>query len=122
MRPMVTAALRFGGRQTPTFPAIVDTGSDLCMFDDQLLLLIGLNAYQIGSQSTATGIGGIEQVSVFPIEVVFPDLNHASWEIHARFKRMPESVPGVLGHAGFLGRMKASFFYAKTFEPSQIKF
>ena len=118
---MVTAALRHGGKQTPTFLALVDTGSDLCMFDDQLLLLLGLNAYQIGAQSTATGIGGVEQVSVFPIEVVFPALNNAAWEIHARFKRMPESVPGVLGHAGFLGRMKASFSHAKTFELSEIK-
>jgi hypothetical protein len=57
-------------------------------------LLLGFNAYQVGAQSTATGIGGVEQVSVFPIEVVFPSLNNAAWEIHDRFKRMPESVPG----------------------------
>lgn len=121
MRPVLSAALRYGGKQTPAFLSIVDTGSDLCMFDDQLLLLLGLNAYQIGAQSTAIGIGGAEQVAVFPIEVVFPALNNAAWEIHARFKRMPESVPGVLGHAGFLGRMRASFAHAKTFELSEVK-
>ncbi|MBK7952274.1 MAG: hypothetical protein IPK00_26865 [Deltaproteobacteria bacterium] len=91
------------------------------MFDDQLLLLLGLNAYQIGARSTATGIGGVEQVSVFPIEVVFPALDDAKWQIHARFKRMPESVPGVLGHAGFLGRMKASFAHGTTFVLSELR-
>lgn len=60
-------------------------------------------------------------MSVFPIEVVLPVLNSAVWEIHSRFKLMPESVPGVLGHAGFLGRMKASFSHSKTFELSEIK-
>ncbi len=118
---MITAVLRFGELQTPLFPALVDTGSDLCMFDDQLLLLIGLNAYQMGTASTATGIGGIEQVSVLPVEVIFPDLQNASWQIHARFKRMPETVPGVLGHAGFLGRMKSTFSHARTFELSEIR-
>jgi hypothetical protein len=34
---------------------------------------------------------------------------------------MPESVPGVLGHARFLGRMKVISSHAKRFELSEIK-
>lgn len=91
------------------------------MFDHQLALLVGLNVYQAGSSSTATGIGGTEEVALFPIEVRFPDLDDASWEITTQFKALPDGFNGVLGHAGFLGRMTATFDRAKTFELSNFK-
>ena len=91
------------------------------MFDHELPLLLGLNAYQAGAASTATGIGGREEIALFPIEVMFPDLDGASWRITAQFKRLPENLNGVLGHAGFLGSMRATFSHGRTFELSEIK-
>lgn len=79
------------------FPAVVDTGSDACMSDHSLALLIGLNVHQAGAIAIATG--GPEAIASFPIEIVFPDL----------------------GHAGFLGRMRATFSFEREFESSEIE-
>jgi hypothetical protein len=64
-----------------------------------MALLIGLNVHQAGAIATASGIGGPEEIASFPIEIVFPDL----------------------GHAGFLGRMRATFSFEREFESSEIE-
>lgn len=91
------------------------------MFDHTLALLVGLNVYQAGVTATASGIGGPEEIAIFPIEVVFPDLDNAYWEIMAQFKTLPNGLNGILGHAGFLGRMRATFSFGREFELSAIK-
>lgn len=103
------------------FPVVVDTGSDGCMFDHSLALLVGLNVYQSGVIATANGIRGPEEIAIYPIEVVFPDLDDASWEIMAQFKALPHGLNGILGHAGFLGRMRATFSFGREFELWAIK-
>ncbi len=118
---MLRIALVHAGSVTPAFPVVLDTGADRCIFDHELALLVGLNVYQAGSTSTATGIGGTEEISLYPIEVRFPDLDHASWQITAQFKTLPDGINGVLGHAGFLGRLTATFNRAETFELSNVK-
>lgn len=121
LRPMLRVELVHTGLATPPVPVVLDTGSDRCMFDHELALLVGLNVYQAGSTSRATGIGGSEEIALFPIEVRFPDLGDASWQIMAQFKKLPDGINGVLGHAGFLGRMTATFHRAESFELSNIK-
>ena len=118
---MLRIALRYGGRESPAVPVQLDTGSDLCMFDHELPMLLGLNVYEGGALSTATGIGGSEPIALFPIQIVFPDLAGRSWELTAQFKSLPGRMNGVLGHSGFLGRMRASFYRGETFELSDIK-
>jgi hypothetical protein len=118
---MLRVKLKFRDMETPPVLAVLDTGADRCMFDHRLALLVGVNVYQAGASNSATGIGGREEISVFPIEVEFPDLNNVSWEIFAQFKTLPDGINGILGHAGFLGRMKAAFSYGKEFELSEIK-
>ena len=118
---MLRIALRYEGRESPAVPVQLDTGSDRCMFDHELPMWLGLNVYRDGALATATGIGGAEPIALFPIEVVFPDLGGLSWELTAQFKSLPGSMNGVLGHAGFLGRMRASFYRGDTFELSDIQ-
>jgi hypothetical protein len=67
------------------------------MFDPSLALLVGLNVDQAGAIATASG--GPEEIAIIPIEIVFPDL----------------------GHAGFLGRMRATFSFGWEFESSEIE-
>ena len=100
---------------------MLDTGADRCLFDDRLALALGVNPYEAGSTQRTTGIDGTEHVAVMPVELVFPDLDGASWTIMAQFMRLPDDVGGVLGHAGFLGRMRASFVRGEFFELSEIK-
>jgi len=100
---------------------LLDTGSDGCMFDDRLALLVGVNVYLAGSAGSATGIGGAEAIAVFPIEIEFPSLDGLSWSVFAQFKRLPDGLNGVLGHAGFLGRLTACFSRAETFTLSDMK-
>ena len=92
------------------------------MFDHELALSIGMNPYQDGQQAEAVGIGGIEQIAVAPIELVIPAFESRSWQIFAQFKRLPEGTPAILGHAGFLGRMRATFTQGREFELADIKF
>ena len=63
----------------------------------------------------------VEEIAVFPIHVAFPNLDDASWEIHAQFKALPDGIDAILGHAGFLGRMTATFVEGKEFELSDIR-
>ena len=118
---MLRVALRHNGRTTPAVPVQLDTGSDRCMFDHELPMWLGLNVYEDGALSTATGIGGPESIALFPIEIVFPDLDGMTWEITAEFKSLPGDMNGVPGHAGFLGRMRACFHRGETFEISDVK-
>ncbi len=55
---MLRVKLKYRETETIAVPVVVDTGADRCMFDDQLLLAIGINVYQAGVRSKATGIGG----------------------------------------------------------------
>ena len=91
------------------------------MFDDRLALALGINVYEAGVLAMATGIGGTEQIVVLPIEVAFPGLGGRAWEIHAQFKRLPDGLNGVLGHAGFLGRMTARFAYGRELTLSGLR-
>ena len=118
---MLKLHLGFGGVETVPALALVDTGADRCMFDDRLALSLGINVYEAGMPSTATGIGGEESIVVFPVEIGFPDLDGRSWEIHAQFKRLPDDLNGVLGHAGFLGRMRAEFSFGRELRLCDIR-
>jgi hypothetical protein len=118
---MLRVKLRHRDMETPSVLALLDTGADRCMFDHQLALLAGVNVYEAGASSSATGIGGLEKIAVFPIHVAFPNLDDASWEIHAQFKALPDGIDAILGHAGFLGRMTATFVEGKEFELSDIR-
>ncbi len=91
------------------------------MFDHELPLLLGLNAYESGSTATVVGIGGPEEIALFPIELRFPDLDDAAWTVTAQFAKLPSGLNGLLGHAGFLGRMRACFDRAGSFELSEIR-
>lgn len=108
LRPMLRVKLRHRGKETPSVFVVVDTGADRCMFDDQLALLVGINVSRDGASSRVVGIGGSEEAAVFPIDVVFPDLDNAAWEIQAQSKRLPDGFSGMLGHGGFLGRRSAA--------------
>ncbi|GEM_PF-5382269 len=91
------------------------------MFDHEIALSIGMNPYQDGMIAEATEIGGTEQIAVAPVELAFPTLDGRSWRIEAQFKRLPEGSPAILGHAGFLGRMTATFIRGQVFELGGIK-
>lgn len=121
LRPLILVQLRHAGQMSYAVPAIIDTGSDRCMFDHELALSIGMNPYQDGQEAEAVGIGGAERIAVAPIELVIPAFEGQSWRIFAQFKRLPEGAPAILGHAGFLGRTRATFTRGREFELAEIK-
>lgn len=80
-----------------------------------------MNPFLDGMEGETTGIGGTEPIAIAPIEIVVPALRGSSWLIFAQFKRLPVGAPAILGHAGFLGRMHATFERGREFELSNVK-
>jgi hypothetical protein len=102
-------------------PALLDTGSDHCLFDHELAISVGMNLATDGALDEVVGIGGREFIAVAPIEIVIPELGNLAWRIYAQFKSLRHGTPAILGHGGFLQFMRASFLYATDFELTGIR-
>jgi len=115
-RPCLPVVLRYAGRSTPPHQMVLDTGSDRCMFDEQLARdYLAFNPATDGIIDSATGISGSDPVAVFPVEIFIPDLSR-SFQVHAQFKRLP--FPGVLGFEGVLDQYTVTFHRGQYFEIS----
>lgn len=90
-RPLIKIQLRQEGRTRYSVPAVIDTGSDRCMFDHELAISIGMNPYQDGMEQEAVGIGGREPIAVAPIELVVPAFDDRSWPVPGGFSRSSRS-------------------------------
>lgn len=120
-RPVLRICLRHEGRTTTLIPALLDTGSDHCLFDHELAISVGLNPATDGALDQVMGIGGPELIAVAPIEIAVPALGDLTWRIHAQFKSLRGGIPAILGHGGFLQFMRASFSHATDFELGDIR-
>jgi len=94
---------------------VVDTGSDRCMFNEQLARdYLDINPAMYGMLDKATGLSGTDDVAVFPhLEVFLPELKR-SFIVSAQFKFL--LFPGVIGHEGVLNQLKVTFHHGEYFE------
>ena len=86
-KPFLFGVLRHEGRFTPPVNLLVDSGSDICIFDAMLADLIGLDVASRGRQTVIAGLERDVVAWVHPIEVWVRDLRRAFWIEDAYFSR-----------------------------------
>lgn len=120
-RPNIEVVLSFdgGGRgpiPTPGIDALIDTGSDYCMFDWYWATCMRIDPRNVGLRTSIGGIGGTAEAWRVPgVSMHIPEL---AWTtvIDAYFLRFTKTVCGVLGHAGFLDELTVTFHRGEYFE------
>jgi hypothetical protein len=105
--PLVSVRIGHGHKQTPRFPAVVDSGSSWCLFKSDVASYLGID-WQNGIEES---IGGITQTT--PEPVYFHKVKiyvEADWiiEVMAGFcKKL--AVTGILGRNGFFDSFHVQF-------------
>lgn len=102
-RPIIPITLVPIGRAEPRYAlrALVDSGSDWCLFDDETARVLGVDV----SSGESRGFLGVEEV---PMTAFFHDINlqvgGIRVPIRAAFVKDFRFSHGILGQAGFFDR------------------
>lgn len=120
-RPYLDVVLRseHGHRETFSVDALVDTGSDLCVFDWAIAHMMGFDPHSVGMESNLAGLGSSEPqlARIVPITLYVPRLKRA-FPLNAQFCQIAGNlgVAGLLGHVGFLDQFSITFARGEYFE------
>ena len=105
--PMLNVRVGWRHKQTPRFPAVVDSGSPYCLFKASVGGYLGIDVAN-GIESTIYGIShGMSEPVYFHRVRVFVE---ADWviDVMAGFVKKL-SVAGILGRNGFFDHFKVNF-------------
>jgi len=109
----------FGSKDSRNFDALVDSGADLCIFDEEIGSYLGIDVRK-GKPREVFGVGG--KCSVFYIHPIIIEVGGWPFEINAGFmpsvagKAMPY---GLVGQKGFFENFIVKFDLLK--EEIEIK-
>jgi hypothetical protein len=97
------------------FYALVDTGSDYCLFPSDFTPHLGLDFTQMPS-ITGYGIGQDNDMRFATLDLEITGLG--KWLVYAAFSRLWDGrETGLIGHVGFFDRFKVRFDWrSKIFE------
>ena len=109
-RPVIPIRL-IKGTKDVRYHAIIDSGSDLCIFHAQIGEVIGLTI-ESGKLLKFTGISGQQLTAYFhDLEI---EVGGYRFDCYAGFSREMENVPyGLLGQVGFFDLFNVVFDYEK---------
>ena len=116
--PMISVRIGNGHKQSPRFPAVVDSGSPWCLFKADVATYLGID-YQKGIEDF---MGGITQTA--PEPVYFHKVKiyvEADWiiEVMAGFcKKL--AVTGILGRNGFFDNFYVRFDHSTKPQEMEI--
>lgn len=115
----VVLSCEHGHVASPEFNALVDTGSDICMFDWALAHTMGFDPHRHGVPGQVTGLGGAEPepTRIVPVTLRVSRLG-IDFAVPAQFCQISAriGVTGLLGHLGFLAEIDIRFHQGKYFE------
>jgi hypothetical protein len=113
----VVLACDYGHHESFPLDALIDTGSDLCIFDWAIASTMGFDRRSVGQPSELRGLGSAEaQPSrIVPIRIYVPRLKRG-FDIHAESCHIAKGlgVAAILGHNGFLDRLSVTFHRENT--------
>ncbi len=96
--------------------ALIDTGSDLCLFDWAIATYMNIDPKIIGQLTEVGGFSGTQNIYLISdIKIAVPSLNR-SFSITAGFGMFSGGIGGVLGHRGFLDHVSVTFTMGEHFE------
>ena len=117
LKPYIYGLLRHGGRATPPWNMLVDTGSDFCLFDVVLVQqLLGLDVTSVGRRDEIYGLEGKQPAFIYPADLYVRDLRRAFAIRDAYYTRLSGGIAGILGHNGFLDQVSVRFVRGRHFE------
>jgi len=110
VRPVITMRLFFNEKSVRS-PALIDSGSDFCMFHAEIGELLGINI-RSGKKMVFMGTGGTPQHAYF--HTVHYDIGGWNIQSYAGFSYEMKTMPyGLLGQTGFFNQFRIEFDYAK---------
>lgn len=87
---------------------IVDTGSDLCIFDKTLADELEIDLRGAQEQRIAVAGGGFATFQAWNVRIVLPQIGY-HFLLSARFGQFHEGYSGILGRHGFLRWVEICF-------------
>jgi hypothetical protein len=105
--PVVQVQLKKGSVTTTPFEAIVDSGSELCIFHGGIANALKISDVTEGPHSTVGGIVPRQQVDLYEHEVRLI-IGSDEFKIMAYFSPQLE-IPGLLGRRGFFDKFVVTF-------------
>jgi len=120
-RPCLDVVLnRADGRSEHSFPisSLIDTGSDLCMFDWAIANFMGFDPKAIGHRSEIGTFSDEKKVVYFVggIGISVPAIRKTFSPRLVGFGDFKGIITGVLGHHGFLNDVLIEFINGECFE------
>lgn len=107
--------------RTQPVPMLVDTGSDHCIFNEELAPEVGIDLEEDRPyQRTWVPGGGERLLKEWDVRVIAPQLGHA-FLLRARFDRFQDNMNGLLGYGGFLRWMHIQFLFKESFRVFEIR-
>lgn len=112
LRPVIPIKLRYGKKEIG-YHVLVDSGADLCLFDEEIGRAIGIDVKK-GTPREVFGIGG--KSSLYYLHTITMDVGGWPFEIEAGF--MPQVAGrvlpyGVVGQKGFFDLFVVKFDFLK---------
>ena len=112
-RPIIPVIM-MSGKNLVGYRAVVDSGSDYCVFEAQVALYLGINL-TAGNKRKIRGIGG-NTIKGYEHKVLFK-VAGKQYETKVIFsKQIPENSFGVLGSQGLFDNFKVIFNYPTYIE------
>lgn len=109
--PMLNVRVGREHKQTPRFPAVVDSGSPYCLFKSSVAEFLGIEVSK-GIESIIYGINGVAEPVFFHRVKIYIELD---WiiEVTAGFcKKL--AVAGILGRNGFFDNFVVRFDHSSA--------
>lgn len=115
----VVLACSYGRHESFPVDALIDTGSDLCIFDWAIAHTMGFDPRAVGEASELRGLGSPDPrpSRIVPVSLYVPRLKRR-FEVHAEFCQIAKGlgVAAILGHHGFLDQIAVTFHRGEYFE------
>ncbi len=105
--PTLMVRLGKSHRQTPRFPAVVDSGSPWCIFKADLGRLLGIDVYAGKKYRMGGVVSGITQPIYFHRVQLYVEMDWTI-DVTAAFTEKL-SVTGILGRSGFFDNFQVYF-------------
>ena len=106
LRPVIPVEVKYQSNSV-RYEVLVDSGADLCIFDEQIGRLLGIDI-KSGRKGKVFGITGEEgeEYYIHPIT-----MNVGGWDhkINAAFKKLSNVSYGVVGQLGFFDKFIVKF-------------
>lgn len=106
-RALIEVALQNADKRIEPFYALIDSGSDYCLFPADFAPLLGLNLIVMPGV-TGYGLGDDSDMRFAPLELEIGGLG--KWEVYAAFSTLWNGRGmGLIGHLGFFDRFRVRF-------------